>query len=87
MPKLQKPTNGKTSSLARELLEFRDEFSALNACNAFILQALSGAMVNGGGLDGRSATGAMFCAQWLGERAVQLEQRLEKIHSRAREGL
>jgi hypothetical protein len=84
MPKPQETADGKMNSLARELLEFRDELSTLNACNAFILQALAGAMVNGDGMDSRSATGAMFCAQWLSDRAVELEQRLKKIHGLAR---
>jgi hypothetical protein len=86
MPKPQEPVDGKMNSLARELLEFRDELSSLNACNAFILQALAGAMVSGDGMDSRSATGAMFCAQWLSDRAVELEQRLKKIHGLARGG-
>lgn len=85
MPKSQKPVHGKTNSLARELLDLRDELSALNACNAFVLQALSGAMLKGDGLDDRSATGAVYCTQWLGDRAAQLEQRLKKIQGRVRE--
>ena len=84
MPKPQEAVDGKMNSVARELLEFRDELSTLNACNAFILQALAGAMMNGDGMDSRSATGGMFCAQWLNDRAVELEQRLKKIHGLAR---
>lgn len=84
MPKSQELALEKSNALASELLEFRDELSTLNACNAFILQALAGAMVNGDGMDSRSAMGAMFCAQWLSDRAVELEQRLKKIHGLAR---
>lgn len=65
--------------LARELLEFYDELTALNACSAFITQALAAALVKGDGLDERSATGAVFCVQWLNDRTVELEQQIKKI--------
>ena len=84
MPKPRELSHGKADSLARDLLEFRDEFNALNACNAFILQALAGAMVSEDGMNSRAATGAVLCAQWLDDRAVELEQRLKKIQDRAR---
>ena len=70
-------------SLARELLQFYDELTALNACSAFVMQALASALANGGGLDERSATGAVFCAQWLNDRTAELEQQLKKILAHA----
>lgn len=82
MPKLRRRSNGKTGSLARDLLEFRDELNALNACNAFVLQALAGAMESGEAMTSRAATGAMLCAQWLGDRAAELERRLKNIQDR-----
>ena len=69
--------------LARELLEFYDELTALNACSAFVMQALASALANGGGLNERSATGAVLCAQWLNDRAAELEQQLKKILAHA----
>lgn len=71
-------------SLARELLGFYDELTALNACSAFVAQALASALANGGGLDERSATGAVYCAQWLNDRTAELERRFKKILSQAR---
>lgn len=68
---------------ARELLKMYDELTALNACNAFVMQALAAALTHGGGLDERSATGAVFCAQWLNDRTVEMEQQLKEIVSRA----
>jgi hypothetical protein len=72
------------NSLARELLALYDELTALNACNAFILQALATALANGGGVDERSGTGAMFCVQWLNDRTAELEQGMKKIQMHAR---
>lgn len=83
MPKLRKRLQGKANSVARDLLEFRDEINALNACNAFVLQALAGAMESGEAMSSRAAKGAVLCAQWLGDRAVELEQRLKNIRDRA----
>jgi len=68
---------------ARELLQLYDELTALHACNAFVMQALAAALANGGGLDERSATGAMFCAQWLNDRTAELEQQLKNVVSQA----
>lgn len=65
--------------LKRELLQFYDELTALNACNAFVMQALASALAKGEGLDERSATGGMFCAQWLNDCTKDLEQRLKYI--------
>lgn len=70
-------------SLARELLEFYDELTALNAYSAFVTQALATALVKGEGMDERSATGAVFCVQWLNERTAELEQQIRKIQARA----
>jgi hypothetical protein len=70
-------------SSASELLELYDELTALHAASAFVMQALAAAQVYGGGLDERSATGAVFCAQWLNDRAVEVEQRLKGVVSRA----
>lgn len=69
--------------LARELLQFYDELTALHACNAFVMQALASALVKGEGLDERSATGAMFCVQWLNDCTTELEQRLKQILSKS----
>lgn len=68
-------------SLARELLEFYDELTALNACNVFITQALAAALVKGEGLDERSATGAVFCVQWLNDRSAELEKQVKRIQA------
>lgn len=68
---------------SRELLQFYDDLTALHACNAFIMQALASTIVKGEGLDERSATGAMFCAQWLNDCTADLEQRLKYILSKA----
>ncbi len=70
--------------LARELLEFYDEVTALNACSAFVTQALASALAMGEGLDERSATGAVFCAQWLNDSTAEMEQKLKHILSKAR---
>ena len=70
-------------SLPRELLEFYDKLTALNACSAFVTQALAAALVKRDGLDERSATGAVFCVQWLNDRAAELEQRVKKIQAYA----
>ena len=69
--------------LARELLQFYDELTALHACKAFVMQALASTLVKGEGLDERSATGAIFCAQWLNDSTADLEQRLKYILSKA----
>ena len=70
-------------SFSRELLEFYDELTALHACNAFVTQALASTLAKGEGLDERSATGAVFCAQWLNDCTADLEQRLKNILSKA----
>ena len=68
---------------ARELLKLYDELTALNACSAFVMQALAKSLINGGGLDDRSATGGVFCAQWLNDRAAEHERQLKHIVSQA----
>jgi len=85
MPSPEKDVGSQTDLPARELLKMYDDLTALNACNAFVMQALAAALVNGGGLDERSATGAVFCTQWLNDRTVELEQRLKNIVSQAYE--
>lgn len=70
-------------SPTHELLKLYDELTALHSASAFVIQALAGAMVYGGGLDERSATGAVFCAQWLNDRAAELEHQLKDIVSRS----
>lgn len=70
-------------SSARELLRLYDELTALHAASTFVIQALAAAQVYGGGLDERSATGAIFCAQWLNERAEALEGELKEIVSQS----
>ena len=73
----------RTDLPARELLKLYDELTALHACSAFVMQALAAALVSGGGLDDRSATGAVFCAQWLNDRTAELERQLKNIVSQA----
>ena len=83
MPSPEKNVDSRADLPARELLKLYDELTALNACSAFVMQALAAALVNGGGLDERSATGGVFCTQWLNERTVEMEQQLKGIVSRA----
>jgi hypothetical protein len=89
MPSRNEPAKRQKQG-AIELLDLYDELTALNACNAFVMQALAAALTNGRGLDERSATGAVFCAQWLNDRTVELEKQLKKIllqvHESARKG-
>ena len=68
---------------ARELLELYDELTALHAGSAFVMQALATALVQGGGLDERAATGAELCTEWLNGRTAELEQQLKNIVSQA----
>ena len=77
-----KNVDGQCDSPASELLKLYDELTALNACSAFVMQALATALVNGGGLDERSATGGVFCTQWLNERTAEMEQQLKDIVAR-----
>ena len=83
MPNPESNADSQTDSPARELLKLYDELTALHACNAFVMQALAAALVNGGGLDERSATGGVFCTQWLNERTAELEQQLKRIVAQA----
>ena len=83
MPNPESNADSQTDLPARELLKLYDELTALNACNAFVMQALAAALVNGGGLDERSATGGVFCAQWLNDRMAELERQLKNIVSQA----
>jgi len=85
MPTPEKTVDSQTNLPARELLKVYDELTALNACNAFVMQALAAALAHGGGLDERSATGAVFCTQWLNDRTAELEQQLKNIVSQAYE--
>lgn len=71
--------------LKRELLQFYDELTELNACNAFVMQALASTLAKGEGLDERSAVGAIFCAQWLNDCTTELEQSLKQILSKSQE--
>ena len=79
----EKTVDSQTDLPARELLKLYDELTALHACNAFVMQALATALVNGGGLDERAATGAVFCVQWLNDRTAELERQLKHIVSQA----
>ena len=79
MAKSEDRRTKKITSPAGELLELYDELTAVHASSAFVMQALAAALVNGGGLDERSATGAVFCVQWLNERTVELERELKNI--------
>ena len=83
MPNLKRNPASQTNLPARELLKLYDELTELNACSAFVMQALATALVKGDGLDERSATGGVFCAQWLNERTAEMEQRLKDIVGRA----
>lgn len=83
MPSSAKTVDKRTNLPAPELLRLYDELTALHAGSAFVMQALAAALVNGGGLDERSATGAVFCAQWLNDRTAELERRLKNIVSQA----
>ncbi len=83
MPSSAKTVDKRTILPAPELLRLYDELTALNACSAFVMQALATVLANGGGLDERSATGAVFCTQWLNDRTAELEQQLKNIVSRA----
>lgn len=82
MSSSEKDVNSQKETSASELLKLYDELTALNACSAFVMQALATALVHGGGLDERSATGGVFCAQWLNERTVEIEQQLKDIVAR-----
>ena len=79
----EKNVDSKADLPASELLKLYDELTALNACSAFVMQALATALTNGGGLDERSTTGGVFCTQWLNERTVEMEQQLKDIVARA----
>lgn len=83
MPNPERNADSQTDLTAHELLKLYDELTALNACNAFVTQALAVALLNGGGLDERSATGGVLCAQWLNERTAVLERQFKNIVSRA----
>lgn len=82
MPSSGKTAEHRTDLPARELLRLYDELTALHAASAFVTQALA-ALAHGGGLDERSATGAVFCAQWLDDRTAELERQLKNIVSQA----
>ena len=84
MPMPREIVQNPMGSLARELLVFHDDLTAFHACNAFMLQALATALANGSGVDERTATGAMFCAQWLNDQSAELDQRLKKIRAHTR---
>lgn len=83
MPDPERNVDSKTDLPARELLKLYDELTALHACSAFVMQALASALLNGGGLDERSATGGVLCAEWLNERTAGLERQLKQIVSQA----
>ena len=83
MPSSAKTVDKRTNLPAPELLRLYDELTALHAASAFVMQALAAALINGGGLDDRSATGAVFCAQWLNDRTAELERQLKNIVSQA----
>lgn len=73
MTSLTKPVDKRpvlSATEASTLLGLYDELTAVHASSAFVMQALAAALLNGGSLDERSATGAVFCVQWLNERTV-----------------
>ena len=79
----EKNAGSQTDLTARELLALYDELTALNACSAFVMQALAAALVGGVGLDERSATGAVLCAQWVSDRTAEIERQFKSVVSRA----
>jgi hypothetical protein len=83
MGKDAKNTTDSGKDFARELLEFYDQFSELNACCAFVLQAAVRIVEDGEITDRRSAAGAIYCAQWLEDRMAELERNLRKIERAA----
>jgi hypothetical protein len=83
MPSSTKKADRRPDLPARELLVLYDELTAVHACSAFVMQALVATLANGSGLDERSATGAVFCAQWLNDRTAKLERQLKNIVSQA----
>jgi hypothetical protein len=83
MGKDAKKTTDSGKDFARELLEFYDQFSELNACCAFVLQAAVRIVEDGEVTDRRSATGAIYCAQWLQDRMAELERKLRVLERRA----
>ena len=66
---------------AKELLELLRVKSATATSSASSDSGSSSG--NGGGLDERSATGGVFCTQWLNERTAEMEQQLKDIVARA----
>lgn len=83
MPSPERNADSQTDMPAHKLLKLYDELTALNACNAFVMQALAAALLNGDTLDERLATGGVLCAQWLNERTAVLERQLKNIVSLA----
>ena len=83
MPNPESNVESQPDLPAHELLKLYDELTALHACSAFVTQALAAALVNGSGLDERSATGGVLCAEWLNERTAGLERQLKDIVSQA----
>ena len=83
MPSPEEQAGSQTDLPARELLALYDELTALNACSAFVMQALAAALAGGDGLDERSATGAVFCAQWVSDRTAEIERQFKSVVSRA----
>ncbi len=83
MPRPEGKKRGQKAPSPHELLEFYDDFTELNACIIFVLQACASGLANGGA-DERVANGAVFCVQWLNDRTRELERRVEKIRRRVR---
>ena len=83
MPSPERNVDSQTDLPAHKLLKLYDELTALHSCSAFVTQALAAALLNGGGLDERSATGGVLCAEWLNERTAGLERQLKQIVSQA----
>ena len=77
-------SDGQMDLLARDLLSFYDELTELHACSVFVMQALVSTLAKGEGLDERSATGAVFCTQWLNDRTAEMEQKLKHFLSKVR---
>jgi len=78
MPSLEENAGTQTDLPARELLALYDELTALNACNAFVMQALAAAAGRWWRV-GRAFgdRGECFCAQWVNDRTAEIERQFQ----------
>ena len=85
MRRSRKPSTRRTD-VARELLEFDDEFAALNRSTLFVMQSLVAVLAAANTEDERSVGGAVQCIDWLRDQMRELERRLGNIRRNARAG-